>query len=125
MSLVITPMRSSPARARQVVAMSELLPTPTGPAMPRRSVLRRPSDVWWWCSMVCRSRDKEPSPFGCVALGPHLDPGCAERGEVARPGHGERPGDDGVDLRGQVDDPRRGGERVRRQQLERGGGDAL
>src|SRR5437762_1497216 len=65
MSLVTTASRSRPESSRQIVAMSELLPVPTGPHTPSRSALVAGASMW--------SGTEQPPGRPGVGLRPPLD----------------------------------------------------
>src|SRR4051794_21383085 len=87
MSLVITPSRSSLASTRQIVAMRDDLPVPTGPATPSRSA-RAGAFI---------STTEEPPLSDGVLFGPRLGLWrTGRRNIVWRPDRGNR-GDERLD----------------------------
>src|SRR6478609_4040982 len=104
MSLVITPRLSSLASSRQIRAISDDLPVPTGPATPSRRVCRPASEPIAGASAAgkvmvdkvmkgAESGTEQPLARDGMDLGPLLDQRRAERGDLL----------DGGQLR-QVDD---------------------
>src|SRR6185312_3829765 len=126
MSLVITPSRSSSASSRQIRAMIDDLPVPTGPATPSRSDLVAAergvaAEVAGTTKLsTTESGTEQPPRRDGVELGPRLDVDGAEGGNVL--GRGERRQSLGerLDLVGDLHRPDRGGGRVHRMQLQGG-----
>src|SRR6266536_4138048 len=83
MSLVITPSRNSPASSRQTVAISELLPVPTGPATPRRN------------DRVCSGME-QPHSLGGMVLREQIDQRRAVRGNLLDVGERRDVADDSL-----------------------------
>src|SRR5690606_26981102 len=124
MSFVITPICSSSASARQIVAISELLPTPTGPAMPRRS--DRVVSVVSGATSGLRVSGTEQSPFqGGVGLRPLLDLRSAEGGDRLRLGQNGDAGRVRLEVFAGLEGPPHGRGRVERLELQERGRDSL
>src|SRR5690606_13563612 len=127
MSLVTTAMDSPPESSRQSVAMSELLPVPTGPATPSRRVRRAApaSRSAVFSGDAVFSGNEQPPCRVRVRSGPVVDQRSGARGDVA--GGGGRGGlpDHLLDPRGGGQEPVDRGERVAGAELERRGGDRL
>src|SRR5687768_12698235 len=109
MSLVMTPSSSSAASSRQTIAISELLPVPTGPATPRRN------ERWFWSGM------EQPHSLDGVSLCEHVDQRSAVRRYVGRRRRPADGGDEFLDVRMESQQPTRRFGRIDREQLERGG----
>src|SRR6478735_4177405 len=121
MSLVITPSRSSSASSRQIDAMIEDLPVPTGPATPRRSARRVvvESDVEGATALSSTVSGTEQSLGGDgVELGPRLDVDGTEGGDVLGAGEYGQPLGERLDLVGDLHGPDRGVGRIHRVQFE-------
>src|SRR4051794_20842254 len=88
MSLVITPMLSSVPSSRQIMAIRELLPVPTGPATPNRN--ERPARTG--PELVEGSGTEQPPSAGLVELGPVLELRGRVRRDVVRVGEPGHPG---------------------------------
>src|SRR6478752_1875795 len=133
MSLVITPSRSSSASSRQISAMIDDLPVPTGPATPSRSdrlmTVSALMEVEGATARSTLSRaasgTEQPLRGDGVELGPRLDVDGTEGGDVLGCGEfGESLGQR-LDLAGDLHGPDGGGGRIHRVQLERGRADGL
>src|SRR4051812_20675324 len=97
MSLVITPRRSSSASSRQIVAMSELLPVPTGPATPSRK--ERVSGI---------SGMEQPHSLGHVVLRVDVDEWGGVGGDLVDVGQWRDIGDELFDVVVKGSEPGRG-----------------
>src|ERR1700712_783640 len=117
MSLVITPSRSSGLSSRQIMAISDDLPVPTGPAMPSRRDLV--------VVTAAISGTEQPLCCGGMDLGPLLDQWCAEGGDVVRVGEVCDGGRHRFYLMVRPDDPGGGPDRVHRPDLQCGGSNGL
>src|SRR6187431_481530 len=114
MSLVITPSASSAANSRQISAMIDDLPVPTGPATPSRRDLLVPVAV------ETGSGTEQPLLGNGVDLCPRLDQWCAGGRDFLRCGNVGQLGDEILDVAGHLDDPADSVGRVHRMQLQRG-----
>src|SRR6478672_6579618 len=104
MSLVMTPMLRSAASSRQISAISEDFPVPTGPATPSRRVCRSGSAtvavaVLLTVVTVGFSGTEQPLARRGVNLGPLLDLRSAERGQLPGVGQPRQIADHTLDLR--------------------------
>src|SRR5690606_39976133 len=73
-SLVTTPISSVAARREQSSMISELLPVPTGPQIPRRRARWAGADEWEWAWESARESSTEQPPGGVgVTFGVVLD----------------------------------------------------
>src|SRR6478735_3159053 len=127
MSLVMTPMLRSAASSRQISAISDDFPVPTGPATPSRRVCRSGSmaaelllAVTTWVSGT-----EQPLARGGMDLGPLLDLRRAERGQLPGVRQPRQVDDHTLDLRPGGDHPTGRDHRVEWFELEGGGGHGL
>src|SRR6476469_3964839 len=127
MSLVMTPRLRSAASSRQISAISDDFPVPTGPATPSRSVRRTGSTVAGlslagvtvWLVTVGFSGTEQPLACGGMNLGPLLDLRRAERGHLPGVRQPRQVADHTLDLRAGGHHPTGGDDRVQRFELER------
>src|SRR6476619_1249324 len=101
MSLVMTPRLRSAASSRQISAISDDFPVPTGPATPSRRVCRRGSAVVAAPAApvsVGVSGTEQPLARGGMNLGPLLDQRRTERGHLPGVGQPRQVDDHTLDL---------------------------
>src|SRR6476660_4309174 len=125
MSLVITPRLSSSASSRQISAISDDFPVPTGPATPSRRVRRAPSSPAACVMVLEAGRDsvtesgtEQPLARHGMDLGPLLDLGRTERRDLVQGGQLRQVADHTLDLVRGGYHPTRRDHRIERFDLE-------